>query len=129
MKPCQKVKGANTKVLDDNAIDIICSQPFRDLANYVSLYRSGIYQLRFEQRQSSALVNVWNTFDVVEPPFALLCAGLEIAHPQVRIEDNSVNVRAKLHKPALNIDMYCDNKWQELRGVHPDLIKEDTSAF
>ena len=37
MKNCQKVKGKNLKVGNDEFINTICSEPFRQLANYVSV--------------------------------------------------------------------------------------------
>lgn len=109
MKKCQKVKGNNLKVGSDEFINTLCSEPFRQLANYVSVQRSGIYMLRFDQRQSAAAVNVWNTFAELEQPFSLLCSGIEIKHPQMRFENGRVAMRIKQRKDAINIDMYCDN--------------------
>ena len=65
----------------DEYINIICSDAARQLANYVSYQNSGIYMLRWDQRQSDAANNVWNTFDALEQSFSLLCSGIEIKHP------------------------------------------------
>jgi hypothetical protein len=78
--------------------------------------------LRFDQRQSAAAVNVWNTFAELEQPFSLLCSGIEIKHPQTRIENDRVVMHIKQRKDAINIDMYCDNDHQELVDVHPERI-------
>jgi hypothetical protein len=124
MQPCQRVKSANLIEGDDDFIDLICSDAARHVANFVSYQRSGLYMLRFTERQSDAANNVWNTFDALEQPFSLLCAGIEIKHPQARIENGSFHMNIKQRKDALNIDQYCDNKGQELVDLHPSSISE-----
>jgi len=85
--------------------------------------------LRFDQRQSAAVVNVWNTFAELEQSFALLCGGIEIKHPQMRIEHGRIVMNIKQKKAALNIDMYCDNTHQEFVDVHPLLISKDSNKL
>jgi hypothetical protein len=58
--------------------------------------RSGIYVLRVETRQSAARFNTYTTFDIIEPPFALLCSGIQMKHPQISLENGSVHIRAKM---------------------------------
>lgn len=124
MGKCQKVKGENQKVGSDEFIDSLCSPAVRGLINHVSLMRSDWYKLKFRDYQTPANRNVWNTFQELEQSFSLLCAGIEIKHPQTRIEDGRVVMAIKQRKDAINIDFYCDNKQQELDNIHPKLILE-----
>jgi hypothetical protein len=125
MKPCQKVSGINERVLDNNDIDVICSDSFRQLFNYVTLHKSDLIKEKITSRFSSASVNVWHTFWELEQPFSLLCAGIEIKQPQSRIEDGRYVMTIKQRKDAINIDQYCDNKFQELWDLHPRHMDED----
>lgn len=81
--------------------------------------------LRFNQRQSDAANNVWNTFDALEQPFCFLCSGIEIKHPQFRIENGTFHAFIKQRKDSINIDQYCDNDHQELVDLHPGRILND----
>jgi len=48
----------------------------------------------------------------LEYSFDLLCAGIELRQPQVRIKNQQISMSTELKKGPVNIDMYCDNTHQ-----------------
>jgi hypothetical protein len=46
------------------------------------------------------------------------------------LEDGHLGIFATLKKTKpLNIDHYCDNRWQELVDMHPSLILENKNLL
>ena len=88
----------------------MCSKGLVYLANYVALMRSDGFKEKFNNRQSAAAVNVWYTFSELEYSFPLLCAGIELRHPQGVIGSDGFVLYTQQRKDPVNVDMYCDNK-------------------
>jgi hypothetical protein len=49
--------------------------------------------------------------------------GIELKQPIWSLEDGVIRVSAKQRKDAVNVDEYCDNQWQELVSLHPELLQ------
>tara|TARA_B110000285_G_scaffold147942_1_gene165154 strand:- start:412 stop:552 length:141 start_codon:yes stop_codon:yes gene_type:complete len=45
--------------------------------------------------------------------------GIELKQPIWSLENGVIRVSAQQRKDAVNVDEYCDNKWQELVSLHP----------
>lgn len=125
MKPCQKIKSKNQLAgIENNMIDTICSDAYRQLANYVYDQRSDLYQEKWNYQMAPAWHNVYYPFMEIEFSFPLLCAGIEIKNPQIRFDDERFVIFVeKRPAPSVGIDMYCDNMYHELVDSHPDLLR------
>lgn len=67
--------------------------------------------------------NAWYTFMETDYSFLLLCGGIQIRQPYPRIENGRFVMKAQLAEGLLRIDEFCDANLNELRNLHPDLIR------
>lgn len=65
----------------------------------------------------------------LEYSFELLCAGIELKQPQALIKNGQISMSTRLRKDPVNIDMYCDNKHQQLIDLHPKLIDQQVEKL
>lgn len=85
--------------------------------------------MKIKDYTSPATLNVWYMFLELEYPFQLLCAGIELRHPQSRFERDRAILQVEMKKNPLRIDEYCDNRWQELDKLDPRLIYEHEESM